>query len=71
MAREYEVCVGIVLRYRTTADNAIDVRRYVDGPGRAALEDDLGDRLFAGPDIVSLTVVPVDVDADEPAAVAG
>ena len=62
--REYEVLVGVVLRYRTTADAAIDVRRYVDGPGRAELEDQLGERLFAGPDIVGLSVVPVDAPAD-------
>ena len=43
MARTYEVRVGIVLRYRIEADAAIDVRRYVEGPGRASLEDDLGD----------------------------
>ena len=61
MARTYRVRVGLVLEYDVDAESAIAVRQHV-AASRDALAEDLGGALWAGPDVVGLTVVDADAE---------
>lgn len=58
MTRTYRVRVGFVLEYETEAEAAIEVHQAVAAARDAGVDLDGAGSLWAGPDLISIEVVP-------------
>lgn len=65
--RRYRVRAGLVLQYDVDAEAAIDVHHQIAAVRAAGVDGlDLGGlgTLWAGPDLISITVLPDEPDAE-------